>query len=204
MNIPTLEEIKQATLRKKMVVFTRPFDVNLGGLRTKDNTSGLFNDWVFAYYHDENGNVVGRVVAGTTDAGIYYRNKPLNKDGTAIIVHDRQHRGVYQLQDPAKNKNHVGHKGRKAFRQIKDMAYWRDNDRDSVLDFGGKIYIQNGATNGHYMGTVGKKVEQWSAGCWGATEMNMNIIYGVAQKQIDNGLGDVFSYTLLYEPTFHL
>jgi hypothetical protein len=199
---PTLEQIKNSILENGFTLFNAPFSCNLGGIRTLDNESGKFNDWLFCFYFDQNHKLVGEVVPGTTDAGIYYREHPMNKNGTAIIVHNKQHRSVYQLQDPAKNRLHIGHNRQKAFRQIKPMEYWRDNDKDSVLDFGGKTYTEMGFTNGHYMGTVGVNVGNWSAGCWGATVENMNKLFSIAQTQIDKFRSDIFSFTLIHESSF--
>lgn len=199
---PTLEQIKNTLLENQFTVFNQPFSCNLGGIRTMDNESGKFNDWLYCFYYDQNHNLVGEIVPGTTDAGIYYRLHPMNKKGTAIIVHNKQHRSCYQLQDPAMNKNHIGHNRQKAFRQIKAMDYWRDNDHDKVLEFGGPIYTEIGFTNGHYMGIVGNDVGQWSAGCWGSTVENMKKLFSIAQTQIDKLRSDVFSFTLMHENLF--
>lgn len=202
MQKPTLQEIHDSIIKHGFKVFTQPFSVNLGGIRTNDNTANTFNDWLYAFYFDSSGNIKGIVIPGTTDAGVYYREKPMNKNGTAIIQHNVQQKGVYQLQDPTKNKKQLGHNGQKAFRQIKPMAYWRDNDKDRVLEFDGKSFVEIGYTNGHYMGTVGKLVNNWSAGCWGGTVKNMNDLFAIAEIQINNGLGDIYSFTLLHEMTF--
>jgi hypothetical protein len=202
MNKPTLERIIEVSKALNFKVFTDPFDVNLGFIRTLDNEAETFNDWLFAYYRDKNNKLIGEVVAGTCDAGMYYRINPINKKGTAIIQHGVQHKKVYQLQDPKLNKSLPGHKGQKAFRQIRPMAYWRDNNKNVKLDFKGEVFMENGATNGHYMGTVGKKVGTWSAGCWGTTVKELDKIFAIAQVQIDNKLGDVFSLTALHEEHF--
>lgn len=202
MKQPTIEEIEKSMIKNKFVVFTQPYSVNLGGIRTLDNKANTFNDFLFSFYYNEKGEKIGIVIPGTTDAGVYYRKKPMNKQGTAIVQDGVQHRGVYQLQDPAKNPKQPGHNGKKAFRQIKPMAYWRDNDKDIELEGEGKTYIENGATNIHYMGTVGKLVDNWSAGCGGATVANLDRLMAVAQKQIDAGLGDIYSYSLIHEKNF--
>lgn len=202
MNKPTLTEIKDSLLKNKFTVFNQPFSVNLGGIRTLDNTANTFNDWLYAFYYDKNGVIQGVVVPGTTDAGVYYREHPMNKKGTAIIQHNVQHIGAYQLQDPTRNKGQLGHNRQKAFRQVKPMKYWRDNDKDRILEFEGETFTEIGFTNGHYMGTVGKEVNNWSAGCWGGTVANMNKLFEVSEMQIKHGLGDIYSYTLLHESSF--
>lgn len=212
MKKPTFEGIIKTLKKRGMKVFTSPYSVNLGGFRTFDNKANTFNDWLYTFYHDNKGKIVGEIVPGTVDAGLTYRLKPINAGGTAIIQHGVQHLGAYQLQDPTKDKTKRGHNGQKAFRQIKPMAYWRDNNKDSKLDYpivqgdelpkGVISVVDNGSTNGHYMGTVGRNVDNWSAGCWGSTVINMNRLYKIADVQISKGLGDIFSFTLNHESSY--
>lgn len=204
MNKPSIERIHEVMKEKGMVVFTKPYDVTMGGIRTKDNKSNEFNDWLFMSMFTEGGGIISVVAEGTTDAGLYYRLNPLNIEGTAIIQHGVQHRGVYQYQNPATHPDQRGHRGKEAFRQIKDMKYWRDADRDEYLEFGGKEFVDNFATNGHDMGKLGVKgkVNKWSAGCWGSEEEIMELFYELAHLQIAHDNGDKFSYALLHEDMF--
>lgn len=202
MQRPTLERIHEVMRDSGMVVFESPFDVTLGGIRTKDNASGKFNDWLFASFFTDNGGIFGAVLEGTTDAGLYYRQNPMHIEGTAIIQHGKQYRGVYQYQNPRVNPNHRGHRGQEAFKQIGKIWYWRDADRDIYLEFDGDEQFDNFATNGHDMGTRGENVHTWSAGCWGAVNKNMDLLYYMAKVQIANGFGDKFSYAMLHENMF--
>jgi len=133
MKRPTIEEIHEVMREAGMKVFERPFDVALGGIRTKDKKSNRFNDWLFASFFTNNGGIVSVIVEGTTDAGLYYRMNPVNIDGTAIIQHGVQHRGAYTYMKKG------GHRGQEAFRQTGNMTYWRDNDRNEQLDFEGEV-----------------------------------------------------------------
>lgn len=196
MKRPDIELIHHIMKEAGMVVFDKPFDVTLGGIRTKDNSSNAFNDWIFASLFTKEG-IMSTVFEGTTDAGRYYRENPINPSGTAIIEHGVQHRGCYTYMATG------GHKGQEAFRQTGGMSYWRDNDKDAILEFDGTKYedkIFN--TNGHDMGESGEDVNKWSAGCWGAVKRNMDILYMMAQLQMKNGLGDKFSYAMLHEEMF--
>ncbi len=199
MKKPTLEQIQNTLVLNNFKVFTEPYSCNLGGIRTKDNAANTFNDWLYCFYYNEKKELAGVVIPGTTDAGVYYREHPMNKNGTAIIQHNKQYRGVYQLQDPNKNPKQLGHNGQKAFRQIKPMDYWRDNDKDAILESGGKTYTEIGFTNGHYMGTVGVNVGNWSAGCWGSTVVNLNTLFAIADRQVNKLGSDIFSFTLIHE-----
>jgi len=204
MKKPSIEEIHKVMTANNMVVFTKPFDVTLGGIRTKENDSNEFNDWLFMSMFTDGGGIISVIAEGTTDAGLYYRLNPLNVDGTAIIKHGVQHRGAYQYQNPSKNSDQRGHRGKEAFRQIKDMDYWRDADRDKYLEFDGKEFTDNFATNGHDMGRLGSKgeVNKWSAGCWGSEEEIMDLFYEMAMIQDAHGNGDKFSFAMLHEDMF--
>jgi hypothetical protein len=117
-------------------------------------------------------------------------------DGTAIIQHGFQHRAAYTYMETG------GHRGQEGFRQTGLMKYWRDANRDKYLDFDGPEEIAIYHTNGHDMGTVGKSVNKWSAGCWGAIEKIMERFYAMAQLQIAHGHGSKFSFAMLHENMF--
>lgn len=204
MNRPSIEKIHEVMSANGMTVFTKPYDVTLGGVRTKDNGSNKFNDWLFMSMFTDGGGILCIIAEGTTDAGLYYRENPLSVNGTAIIKHGVQHRGAYQYQNPALNSGQRGHRNTEAFRQVKDMDYWRDANRDKYLDFDGKEFTDNFATNGHDMGTLGVKgkVNKWSAGCWGSEQEIMDVFYELAGTQIEHGNGDKFSFAMLHEDMF--
>ena len=198
MKRPTIEEIHEVMSEAEMVVFEKPFDVTLGAIRTADNESNKFNDWLFASFFTKNDGLVSVIIEGTTDAGLYYREKPMQIDGTAIIQHGVQHRGAYTYMEVG------GHRGQEAFRQTGKMAYWRDANRDEYLDFEGEVRHDIYNTNIHDMGTLGNNVGKWSAGCLGSTEENMELLYSIAKVQILHGNGNKFSLALLHENQFEL
>lgn len=185
-----------------MVVFTQPYSVTLGGIRSSDNVSNKFNDAIFASYFDREAKLHSVIFKGTVDPGLSSRLKPSNSKGVAIIQHGVQHRGVYEYQNPKTNKSQRGHKGKEAFRQVKPMKLWRDPNKDSKLDFGLHEELSLSYTNGHDMGVIGNDVNGWSEGCWGSIEKNMDKLYEYARIQIEKGLGDKFSFALLHEKSF--
>ena len=202
MRRPSIQEIHSVMRENDMIVFDTPYSVTLGGIRTKDRESGTFNDWLFASMFTPNGGIMCAIIEGTVDAGLYYTTNPLNIDGTAIIQDGKQYRGVYRYENPKKNEGQRGHKGQEAFSQIKAMNYWRDNDRDPILEREGETYTENARTNGHDMGSNPDKIGRFSAGCWGSNHKNMELLYAMAKLQIKNGIGDTFSYAMLHEKMF--
>lgn len=203
MEKPSIEKIHQVMKKLGMNVFTTPFSVTLGGIRTADFASNKFNDFLFASYWDDKGKLNSLILPGTVDAGLTPRLKPTNKKGVAIIQSGKQYRGVYEYQNPAVFKGDLGHKGKEAFRQIANMDYWRDNDFDKLLEEGSNPETGINYTNGHDMGTLGNEVNGWSEGCWGSVEKNMDLLYAYAKIQNSKGLGRKFSYALLHEKHFN-
>ena len=196
MERPSIEEIHEVMREADMVVFEKPFDVTLFAIRTNDNASNKFNDWIGGSFFTENGGINSIIMPGTTDAGLYYREHPMQIDGTAIIQHGVQHRGAYTYMLKG------GHRGQEAFRQTGTMAYWRDANRDEYLDFDGEVKHDIYNTNIHDMGTLGNNVGKWSAGCMGAVEENMDLLYDMANIQIDHDNGNKFSLAVLHENMF--
>lgn len=201
MEKPTLAQIADVMRLNGMKVFTKPFDMTLGGVRTLDNSANTFNDWLFMLYHDSSGKLCGIVEPGTTDAGLYYRNHPMNIEGTAIIASGFQNSAVYEYQNPPIDGK-PGHKGQEAFRLVKPIQMRRDPDRDNLLEETGELFLANAATNGHDMGDVGQRVDKWSAGCWGSIRTRMDKFYNLAKLQIKHGHGSRFSFAMLHETMF--
>lgn len=199
MKTPTIELIHKAMMLQGMTVFTQPYSVTLGGVRSNDAVSNKFNDWLFASYFDKSGKLHSAIVSGTVDPGLSSRLKPSNPKGVAIIQHGIQHRGVYEYQNPAIDKTLRGHKGQEAFRQVKPMKLWRDKNKDSKIDYGLHEELSTSYTNGHNMGVIGNDVNGWSEGCWGSTVNNMRKLYDFAIIQDKNGLGKTFSFALLHQ-----
>jgi hypothetical protein len=126
---PTIEEIHEVMEEQGMKVFSNPYDCTLGWIRTNDNKSNKFNDWIFMSHPTENGGINSIIIPGTSDAGLYYREHPLNIDGTAIIQHGKQFRGSFTYMKKG------GHRGQEAFRQTGGLDYWRDNNQDEYIDY---------------------------------------------------------------------
>ena len=101
------------------------YNLNIVGLRNDDRRSNLFNDRIAVAYRDRVGWVT-RTFKVTTDPGLYWRENPINVDGTAIMC-PGQYRGSHRLGL---------HRGQyRALCQTGGpVRYWRDSNRDEVLD----------------------------------------------------------------------
>ena len=157
MHRPTLANVPDARVSNGYAWFTRPESINLVGVRHPDPTSNKFNDWMTCSWCDSHGHWTFRRWPCTTDPGLYYREKPLNVRGSAIMV-PGQYRGAYALGT---------HKTYEAIVQVKPIKVWRDNNKDAVLDWAGLtssglygINIHRASTN-----STSRNVDRWSAGC---------------------------------------
>lgn len=167
-------------------------EVNIFSIRNDDPIANSFDDSI---------GILTRVTPSswyvyqwdaTTDPGLYYRNNPMNKDGTAIVIpafHPKCHK--------------VGlHKGYEAMEQVGPMKYVRDNNKNGVLDFlykitGAKIFNQIGKTNIHKAGKASKLVDKWSAGCQVfAVENDFNLFMTIVKKSASFKKANLFDYAL--------
>lgn len=188
----TIDEIRKAYEHKGYGFDSSIMAINLFGIRNKDVLANTFDDLVGIVVRDINGQMITIQCEATTDPGTYYRENPMNVDGTAIIVP-----GFY------KDCYKVGtHKGKEAMEQIAPMLYVRDKNKNKILDFlyktiGYKKYLQNGRTDIHRAGLDSKTVDNWSAGCQVvAKEAEFLALMKIINSSIAYGHANVFSYAL--------
>ena len=128
MNTPELKDILKVLANKNHKIFNNgvPYNLNIGGIRTKDMDSNKFNDWIYCFYKDEYKEQKIHCWPATTDPGLYYLRYPLYKKGTAILA-PGQYPGCWRLGL---------HKGKyKALVQIGNVKVYRDGNRDDKYDY---------------------------------------------------------------------
>lgn len=195
MNNFTTEQIINAYKKKGYHLKTGKLELNLFGIRNKDSQANTFDDVIGAIYVDENSKWQSLKYAGTTDPGIYYRENPMNVEGTAIMA-PGQYLDCYKIGL---------HHGYEAFQQIGKMGYVRDNDKNKLLNFAlyllrGNIKYEIAATNIHYSNPEQQSqvVDKWSAGCQVlALAKNLKLMLGIAKQGISSFLyKNLFDYAL--------
>ncbi len=169
-------------------------NVNIVGIRS---FSGEFNDIFMYFKYVDNIPVILPAILGTTDPGKSYLKSVLgNKNGTAILVHDKQYKDCWVLGM---------HKGKyKALVQSNKAKFlvWRDKDMDGVVDYCGKEYSDVGGLNHHTtkLGYSANWIGNFSAGCqvvWNQKSFADTIIpFCESTKQ------KYFTYTLILDTTF--
>jgi len=192
----TPNRLINTSTRKGYTIFSevkgRPWNLNLIAVRSDDDTPETFDDELYVLWED---NAIWNCLnmRFTTDPGVYWLKHPMNKLGTAILI-PGQYRGVFQKGF---------HKGKPALRQVKPMKYWRDNNKDSILDQTEFVDESIAHTNLHRAGIDSQLIGKWGAGCQVvARDSDMDLLMHL----VGNALpfwGDKFSYTLLEEKDFN-
>lgn len=176
---------------KKYKLFSRPYELNIVGLRSKSTVPNRFDDEIHVFYKVSALNWHYHVFKATTDPGTYWLRQPMQPQGTAILS-EGQYLGAWQLGM---------HKGQYlALVQRKPISIVRDYNRDAVLDF------KNGnKTTGLYgvdihrankTGTT-KTVDKNSAGCQvfeNASDFAMFLNLCQKHKSL---YGNSFTYSLI-------
>ena len=101
---------------------------NLFGVRCNTNVPNRFDDIIGYFMLRSDGGYEMNSFDGTTDPGLYWLKNPMNVKGTAIMCP-----GSYLAYK-------IGlHKGQyTAYVQRGEIKVWRDNNKNSVLDFSGR------------------------------------------------------------------
>lgn len=195
---PTINAIKVAILRNGYIIFDdeRGYDLNIFGIRTNDLKSNSFNDLIGVMYLFD-GKWNSFCFPATTDPGMYWRENPMNVDGTAILV-PGQYRGAYKIGK---------HKGYSALQQQKPLKIYRDSNKDDTLDMNSDS-IKEGmyGINIHRasQANLSTKVNKWSAGCQVIQDpLQFEFLMSLARKA-SKIYGNSFTYTLLTEDDFDI
>ena len=188
-----LQMIQATLLQKGFKTFSRPFELNIVGIRSNSTKPNSFDDTLNIYYKTSDGKWQFHQFAATTDPGTYWLMNPMNPQGTAIVKH-----GQYI------NSHRIGlHRGKYlALVQQRPLIVIRDYDRNATLDFmNGKEETGLFGINIHHASLNGttKIVEKYSAGCQVFANINdFNLFMQLAErhKQL---YGNAFTYTLIDE-----
>ena len=130
-------------------------------MRNNADTTNVFDDKAYIMQ----GNKCLFVTSCTTNSGSYglLNFGKWNKDGVAVIKSNDWYYDVYR---------YGLHKGKmEALRQVGNMKYYRDKNKDGKINESGKVYVDNYYTNFHandYTRRIGIKtwlIGGWSVGC---------------------------------------
>ena len=191
----SLQTVMGAMKSKGYVVFeTKDYDMNVVGLRRIPAIPNAFDDVICCFYK-QGGAWQFKSWKCTTDPGTYYLQNPMNVNGTAI-VRPGQYRKSHELG------KHGGASGYEAMVQVGTLGIWRDSDKDTQLDYGvNPTEAQWAGINIHRAGANSTQVDRWSAGCQVfSRSSDFAEFMSLMHKQIEAGIGDTISYSLLEWP----
>jgi hypothetical protein len=186
-----LAVVLSAIRDKSFQVYTRPFELNIVGVRSNSAIPNRFDDSLHVFFKNAVGSWMHYVFPVTTDPGTYWLKNPLNEQGTAILKQG-QYRGAYGIGL---------HRGLyKALVQQKPVTVIRDYDRNAVLDFqNGRVETGMFGINIHHAAQNGttKTVDRYSAGCQVFASINeFNAFMQLCEKH-KALYGNSFTYTLI-------
>lgn len=176
---------------KKYKIYTRPFELNIVGVRSDTVIPNRFDDTINVFFRNNQNKWVHYLFQATTDPGTYWLQNPMNPQGTAIL-RQGQYRGAYQIGL---------HRGQYyALVQIAPVTVLRDYDRDAILDFmNGKPDTGLFGINIHRASVDGKvlTVDKNSAGCQVFANVNeFNTFMQLCEVHRQH-YGNIFTYSLI-------
>ena len=189
---PSISSLVSAMKRKKYAVFNKgDYNLNLVGIRSADMNANTFND-LYCVFFQCNVHANMHVFPCTTDPGLYYRYRPVNLNGTAILI-PGQYRRAWKLGR---------HQGRyDALVQAQPVSVYRDNDRNKTLNT--NVPTQTGYFGiNHHRANAAREstqVDKWSAGCQVFASPDDYRIFMALIKKAAALWGNSFTYTLLNE-----
>jgi len=186
-----LSRIKEILKQYGFVLYTKPYQLNIVGLRSKSVKSNSFDDEIHVFYTQPNGKWNYHIYPATTDPGTFWLNNPSYPQGTAILAQG-QNLDAYKIGR---------HKGKyEALVQHKSVTVIRDYDRDAVLDFDNGIKEKgNFGINIHRAESSGstKFIDRYSAGCQVFKNADEFYVFMQLCRNHAKLYGNSFSYTLI-------
>ena len=194
--------LKKAIENKGYVFFDNgSFNLNFIWVRNDLHATNHFTDDLHIAYK-ANGIEYVLSVKCTTKPGLkkslYNPNTVEGVTGTAIVKCN-QYRGAWKFIDSYEDFSKYPF-----FRQIKNIDYYRDGNRDNEIDLVQEQDNKLFGTHGHKMSNVGDKrkveefeVNNFSQGCMGAPVSEWDKVVELTRKAIISGQGTVFTFTIV-------
>ncbi|HVI45228.1 MAG TPA: hypothetical protein VM802_10170 [Chitinophaga sp.] len=189
-----IEQLKQLLFARGYRLFTRPFELNIIGVRSANHVPNAFSDHIYVVYMDANGSWQLRSYEATTDPGTPFLLSPINSAGAAILK-PGQYKDCYAIGM---------HRGQYlALVQRRPVTVIRDYNRNNVPDYTtGKEQTGMFGINIHRAAAYGKTklVDSFSAGCQVFADAdNFQEFMQLAERHKQQ-YGNIFTYTLIQQP----
>ena len=186
-----LATIVNAVRSKTYETYSRPYELNIVGVRADSTIPNRFDDEIHVFFKNNTNQWIHYIFPATTDPGTYWLRNPMHPQGTAILQQG-QYKGAYQI-GLHRNKYY-------ALVQRKPVSVLRDYDRNATLDFlNGRLDTGMFGVNIHRASVNGttKTVDNYSAGCQVFANINdFNRFMQLCEKHKEL-YGNSFTYTLI-------
>lgn len=194
------QQLKDRLLNSGFKFYSGKLNLNFIWERTNDVITNKFTDLLHIAYEDEDNIQRVLTVPCTTKPGLKGSiDSPITHEGvtgTAIIM-PGQYGGAWEFRDTDKefSKNPY-------FRQIKPIDYWRDGDKDLIVDhvqqqddkiFGTHWHVMSNKPPAFQSGNV----NNWSLGCMGCQYEYWQSVIELTRKSIPLH-GKYFTGTIIY------
>lgn len=171
-------------------IYSRPFELNIIGVRSSKAVPLTFDDKIHVVYKNDNGKWVHYKFDCTTDPSSYYLENPIFPKGTALLKQG-QYIGAYRIGF---------HKGTyKALVQSSPVTVYRNSDRNSQLDLFSSEETGLFGINIHRARSTGSTlyIDKYSAGCQVFKNASDFILFmGLCDKH-RSLYGNSFTYSLI-------
>jgi len=186
-----LSKLKAILKSKGFLLFTRPYELNIVGLRAKDTKPNTFQDEIHVFYKETATKWNYHVYKATTDPGTFWLKNPAAPQGTAILM-EGQYKNCYGLG--------IHHGEYLALVQVRPITVYRDYDRTEMIQLKDATK-QTGmfGINIHHAKSKGttKYIDNYSAGCQVfANAEDFAEFIQLCQKH-KSLYGNEFTYTLI-------
>lgn len=186
----TFKNILRYMRSKDYVIYDKPYQLNIIGVRNAQSQPNKFDDSIFVFYKDDNNNFVEKEYPATTDTGMFYLLNPMSNLGAAMLKEGQYVDSYIQGL----------HKGQYlALVQNKPVTTYRDYDRNAVFDIFTKETTGNYGINIHKAGANSQDVDNWSAGCQVFQKSDDFNDFMDKTTKHRNLYGNSYTYTLIDE-----
>jgi len=193
------EQFEQALKNKGHAFFDggHKYNLNIIGVRNKSHDSKKFDDSLIVIYRDDKKDWEILSYEITTEPGPSILRKPINPEGTAILIPD-QYRGVYRVGLHGGSYRHTA-----LVQRGGTVKVWRDQNKNEIIEIDENTLIQEGmfGINIHRRADPGEReyVRGSSAGCQVFKDSRQFTQFLATCNKSADIFGNSFTYTLIEE-----
>lgn len=178
--------------------FIAPYSLNFIWERVDYVATNKFTDFLHVCYKDDTGHKVILTIPATTKPGLKGSLlEPTTVEGIkgTAVIECGQYEKAWRFRDTNKEFSSYPY-----FRQVGKINYFRDGNKDRIIDKVNRQIAKIFGTHWHRMsqtGTYGSgEINNWSLGCMGAAEPEFKKILPVVRQSVLI-YGDLFTGTII-------